>query len=105
MHQTENDERRTFATRRLESIRTVGCRRDAVSHFPEMKDDERDDVRIVVDNENALTSRDGRVRHAGLLSDWFTWSARGAARRRPIFATIISMATGLCPPRGTITSA
>jgi hypothetical protein len=56
--------------------------------------DERDDVGFVVDDQHALAARSRRRRHASV-----GWS------RRTILATIISIATGLCPPRGTIRSA
>ena len=65
-----------------------------------MVGDERDDVGFVVDDEDALAGDGG----------WTGRSRRGASRRpaRAVAessATIISMATALWPPRGTITSA
>ena len=81
----------------VERVRPGGRRRDAIAGFDEVVGDEGDDVRLVVDDEDALA---GDCRAATV-----TTAARAFARRRWILATIISMAMALCPPRGTITSA
>ena len=71
--------------------------RHAVPGFHEMKHDERDDIRLVVNDENPF------ARDAGSYSP----GASVRLRRSPceFSPTISSIATVLWPPRGTITSA
>src|SRR6185437_7318343 len=94
-HQVQHDERGPLVSRRREGVGTGRRRRDAIPGLDEVERDEGDDVGLVVDDENALTRRPG-VRHR---------LGGACASRRWILATIISIATGLWPPRGTITSA
>ena len=98
-HEVEHDEGGMFAARERERIRTGGGRGDAVPRLREVIDDERDDVRLVVDDEHALArhGRCGRRRRRAHLAS--------PVIRRAIAPTRRSMATVLCPPRGTMTSA
>src|SRR5262249_21128345 len=104
----------TFAPRGVERIDTGRRGGHAVSRLRQMIRDERDDVRFVVDDEDPLACGGTRRRlgHAG--SDVATGRvvafacvsvARFVASRPSIFATIISTATRLRPPCGTIRSA
>ena len=95
-HEIEHDQRRVFTARDRQRVRTRRRRRHAVSGLREMVDDERDDIGLVVHDEHALAGRRyvrGRAHCAP------------AEMRRAIAPTRRSMATVLCPPRGTITSA
>ena len=62
-HEIEDDERGTFLSRRGERVGAGGRRRDAISGFDEMVGDERNDVRFVVHDENALSGDGGRRGH------------------------------------------
>jgi len=89
----EDDEDRVLLTSLCDGIGTVGGGRDAIPGFDEVERHEGGNVRLVVHDEESF-ARGDCVGHAGR-----------PLRRCWIFATIISMAMVLCPPRGTITSA
>jgi len=97
-HEIQHDERWSLLSRSDECIRPRRRGRDAIPRFHEVIGDEGDDIRFVVDDEDALAGAAVPVgrRHT---------AARALARRRWILATIISIAMALWPPRGTITSA
>src|SRR5689334_3197124 len=98
-HQIEDDEHRLLASSSVEGVGTRRGRGDTIASLGEVIHDEGDDVRFVVNNQDALASWSRRVGyscHARAPSAACAgWSARVAASRRSIFATIISMATGL----------
>ena len=92
-HQVEHDQNRVLLPRLCDRVRAAGRRRNAVPGLYEVERHEGRNIRLVVHDEQSFTTG-GRERHADR-----------PRRRCWIFATIISMAMVLCPPRGTITSA
>ena len=95
-HEVEHDERGVLAARDGERVGSRRGGEHAIARLREMIDDERDDVRLVVDDEHALARGRRRRRRA---------HGAAPASRRAIASTSRSTATVLCPPRGTMTSA
>jgi len=92
-HQVEHDESWALAFREREGIGAGRGGRDAILRLGQMVDDERDDVRLVIDDQNAFRLR-GDAGH-GVAS----------VSRRRIIATSRSVATAFSPPWGMIRSA
>ena len=111
-HQVQYQQRRPLGARDRERVGAVGRRRDTIIRLCEMIRDQRNDVRLIIDNENALLHVRGWTGHAvcSLVAGCGSASAEcfrrssgtigmcGApfvARRCRIFAKIISIATVL----------
>ena len=94
-HEVEDDQRRSVLLREAECVGTVAGRRNPEAGLGEVIDDECDDIRLVVDDEDAFSAGARAVlRHA-----------RRASSRRWIVVRIISMATAFWPPLGRMMSA
>jgi hypothetical protein len=85
-HEIEHDQRGTLLARSRERVRSRRGGPDTIAGFGQMIRDQRDDVGLIVDDEDPFACRSPPAHSDPCRS------------RRWIFATIISMAIVLCPP-------